>query len=346
MKRREFITLLGGAAAAWPLSARAQQGGKIFRIGFLGLPTAESLPERNEAFRAGLRDLGYQEGRDYVIEYRWANGHYDRLPALLAELIASKVDVIVAHGTPGALAAKRATATIPVVVAAVGDVLGSGIVSSLSRPGGNITGSTFFQPELAAKRLELLKEAMPDITKVGILLNLTNPMNVPVLPQMNEVAGSRKVVLRQFDARGPADFEGVVEAMAASVDAFVILDDATLIAGAPAVAKLALQRRLASIGFPDYATRRRSHGLWRGLCRSVPACGLIRRQDSQRHQTGRSAVRAGDQVRDYRQSQDCQGARRRSADIDPAARRRGDRVMEGASEAGAISRCKSGPGKA
>jgi putative tryptophan/tyrosine transport system substrate-binding protein len=254
MKRREFITLLGGAAAAWPLSARAQQGGKIFRIGFLGLPTAESLPERNEAFRAGLRDLGYQEGRDYVIEYRWANGHYDRLPALLAELIASKVDVIVAHGTPGALAAKRATATIPVVVAAVGDVLGSGIVSSLSRPGGNITGSTFFQPELAAKRLELLKEAMPDITKVGILLNLTNPMNVPVLPQMNEVAGSRKVVLRQFDARGPADFEGVVEAMAASVDAFVILDDATLIAGAPAVAKLALQRRLASIGFPDYAT--------------------------------------------------------------------------------------------
>ena len=174
MRRREFISLLG-SAAAMPLVARAQQpSAKVFRIGFLGLPTADSLPKRTEAFRAGLRDLGYREGRDFVIEYRWADGKYDQLPALLDDLIRLKVDVIVTHGTPGVLAAKRATATIPIVCAVVGDALGSGIVSSLARPGGNVTGLTFFNPELAAKRLELLKEVLPAVTDVGILLNSAN----------------------------------------------------------------------------------------------------------------------------------------------------------------------------
>ena len=254
MRRREFMTLVGGAAAAWPLAARAQQDGKVFRIGFLGLLTADSLPQRTEAFRAGLRDLGYQEGRNIVIEYRWADGHYERLPALFAELIASKVDVIVTHGTPGALAAKQATTTIPIVIAVVGDAISSGVVSNLARPDANITGSTFFQPELAAKRLEILKEAMPNLTEVGVMLNLANPMNEPILPRMNEVASSHKLTLHQFDARSAADFDSVIVSMAANVGAFVLLDDAVLIAGAPAVAKLALQRRLPSIGFPDYAT--------------------------------------------------------------------------------------------
>jgi len=253
--RRKFIAAIGSAAVAWPFAARTQQGGNVFRIGFLGLPSADSLPKRVAAFRAGLRDLGYQEGRDIVIEYRWADGDYDRLPVLVAELIASKVDVIVTHGTPGALAAKRATTTIPIVVAVVGDALGSGIVSSLARPEANLTGSTFFQPELSAKRLELLKEAMPNLLDVGIVLNLANAMNTPILPQMNQVASSLKLELRQFDVRHEADLDGAVAAMAtARVGAFVVLDDATLIAAAPALAKLALQRRLPSIGFPDYAT--------------------------------------------------------------------------------------------
>jgi putative tryptophan/tyrosine transport system substrate-binding protein len=257
MNRRDVITLIGGAVAAasmsWPHAARAQQGGKVFRIGFLGLPGATSLPERTEAFRSGLRDLGYQEGRDVVIEYRWADGDYDRIPALLAELIASKVDVIVTHGSPGAMAARDAATSIPIVVAVVGDAIGMGLVSNLARPGGNLTGSTFFQPELSAKRLELLKEAIPSLTEVGTLLNLANPMNGPVLPQMSEVASSLRVKLHQFDARRPADFEVVVDAMAARVGGFVVNDDAMLIAGAPAIAKLAWDRRLPSIGFPDYA---------------------------------------------------------------------------------------------
>jgi putative ABC transport system substrate-binding protein len=284
MRRREFITLLGGATIAWPLDARAQQGTRVFRVGFLGLPTADSLPKRTEAFRAGLRDLGYQEGRNVVIEYRWADGHYERLPALFAELIASKVDVIVTHGTPGALAAKQATTTIPIVIAVVRDAISSGIVSNLAHPDANITGSTFFQPELAAKRLEILHEAMPNLTEVGVILNLANPMNEPILPQMSEVASSRKLTLRQFDARSPADFNGVMAAVAANVGAFVLLDDAVLhcrrsrdwqacIAATPAIDWIS---RLRHCG--------RSHRFWSELRRSVPARSSPRRQNFQGRQ--------------------------------------------------------------
>jgi putative ABC transport system substrate-binding protein len=159
VNRREFITLLGGAAAAWPLAARAQPASRIFRIGFVGLPTADSPPKRPEAFRAGLRDLGYEEGRNIVIEFRWADGHYERLPALFAELIRLNVDVIVTHGTPGGLAAKQATTKIPIVFATAGDAVASGLVASLARPGGNVTGSTYFIPELSANKLSAVGAA-------------------------------------------------------------------------------------------------------------------------------------------------------------------------------------------
>src|SRR6516165_1424275 len=246
MQRREFITLLGGAVTAslgWPRAVLAQQPPtKVFRIGFLGLPTADSLPKRPEAFRAGLRELGYREGRDFVIEYRWADGKYDQLPALLDDLIRLKVDVIVTHGTPGVLAAKKATTTIPIVCAVVGDALASGIVSSLARPGGNVTGLTFFNPELAAKRLELLKEILPELTDVGILLNSANPINDPILPQMNSIAQPLKLELHQFDARSPADFEPAFASMSGRrVGALVVIEDAMLISNAQTVAALALK---------------------------------------------------------------------------------------------------------
>ncbi|MGA7034910.1 MAG: ABC transporter substrate-binding protein, partial [Pseudolabrys sp.] len=205
-------------------------------------------------FRASLRDLGYQEGWDFVIEYRWADGNYDRLPTLVEDLIRLKVDVIVTHGTPGVLAAKQATTTIPIVMAVVGDALGSGIVSSLARPEGNVTGLTFFNPELAAKRLELLKEAMPELSDVGILLNLTNPMNEPVLPQMTRVAQPLKLELHQFDVRAPTEFEGAFAAMAAKrVGALVVIDDAILLSNSSAVAALALKQRLPACGWSDFA---------------------------------------------------------------------------------------------
>jgi putative ABC transport system substrate-binding protein len=245
--------MLGGAAA-WPLAARAQQGSKPFRIGFLGPASANNLPQRVEAFRAGLHALGYREGRDFVIEFRWADGRYDRLPALVADLLDRKVDVIVTHGTPGVLAAKQATSSTPIVMAVVGDALGSGLVSSLARPGANVTGLTFFQPELIAKRLELLKEIIPDLRDVGALLNLANPMNDPILPQISQLAQSLKLEIHQFDVRGPADLGDAFATMRTKrVRGVVIFDDAMLLANAGPLARLALEQRLPSSGWPDFA---------------------------------------------------------------------------------------------
>jgi ABC-type uncharacterized transport system substrate-binding protein len=251
--RRAFLTLLGGAAA-WPLAARAQRATGVYRIGFVGMISADSLPQRLEAFRAGLRELGYQEGQNIVIEYRWADGQYERLPTLFAEMVRLNVDVIVTHGTPAALAAKQATKTIPIVMAIIGDAEASGVVASLARPGGNVTGLTFFNPELAAKRLELLKETLPSLIDVGVLLNPINPINEPIVPAMRRTAEPLKLTLHQFGVREPAEFEAAFAEMAAKrVGALVIIEDATLIANAPALAQIALRQRLPSSGWPDYA---------------------------------------------------------------------------------------------
>ena len=162
--------------------------------------------------------------------------------------------MIVTHGTPAALAAKQATTTMPIVVAGVADALGSGIVSSLARADGNVTGLTFFAPELNAKRLELLKETMPGLTDVGILLNLVNPMNEPILAHMSRVARPLKLELHQFGVRAPTEFEGAFVAMAAKhVGSLVVIDDAVLLSNAPAVAARALKQRLPSCGWPDFA---------------------------------------------------------------------------------------------
>jgi putative ABC transport system substrate-binding protein len=254
MRRREFIALLGSAAIARLVAVRAQQAGKVFRIGYVGLLAADSLPKRLEAFRAGLRKLGYEEGRNIVVEYRWAEEHYERLPALFAEIVSLNVDVIVTHGTPGVLAAKQATTTIPIVFAASGDAVASGLVSSLARPTENVTGLTYFNPELAAKRLELFKETVPGLVDVGVLTNPANPFGEAIIPAMMLTAQALKLVLYQFGARGPSEFESAFAAMAAKrVRALVVLDDAILIANAPVMAKLALQYRLPSIGWPDFA---------------------------------------------------------------------------------------------
>ena len=258
MRRRAFITLLGGAATApllaWPLAARAQQPGKISRIGFLGLVSASSHAPRIAAFRAGLRDLGYVEGTNIVIEFRWAEGNYDRLPALAAELVRRNVDVIVTHAAPGALAAKQATTTIPIVITAIADMFAFGLIDSLSRPGGNVTGLSFFNAELGAKRIELLKEAVPLLTKAAVLLNPTNPAGSRlILQEVEKTARALQVELQPLEVRAPGDFERAFAAMAdQQIGAAVIHEDPMLNANSKAIADLAARHRLPACGFPEF----------------------------------------------------------------------------------------------
>jgi len=177
--RRELLVALGGVAAAWPLAARAQQAAaKIPRIGFLGNSTAELEANLVGPFRDGLRALGYEEGRNIAIEYRWAEGKYERFPAPIAELIALNVQVIVTAGTPASLAVKNATRTVPLVMVAVGDPVATGLVASLARPGGNITGLTSISVEMEGKRLELLREVVPKVSHIAVLWNAASPIQV------------------------------------------------------------------------------------------------------------------------------------------------------------------------
>jgi putative tryptophan/tyrosine transport system substrate-binding protein len=251
MRRREFIAALGGAAMAWPLAARAQQS-KVARIGFLGLDSVSSHAARLAALRAGLRDRGWLEGTNLLIEYRWAEGDYKRLRGLADELVQLKVDVLVTHASAGALAAKSATSTIPIVLTAVGDIVALGLVSSLSLPGGNITGLLIFTPELTAKRLELLKEAVPSLTKAALLLNPDNPLNRLVLQEIEPMTKALNIALQTFEAR-PSDFGQVFAAMIDQrAAALVLYEDTMMNANSNALAVLAAVNRLPSCGFPEF----------------------------------------------------------------------------------------------
>ena len=214
MRRREFITLLGGAAAAWPLAARAQQPAMPV-IGFLHSGSPEGFESNVAAFRRGLNDAGFVEGQNVAIEFRWAQGHYDRLPALANDLVSRQVAAIAADGTGAALAAKGATSTIPVAFMVGGDPVEVGLVSSLNRPGGNMTGLSMFVITLDAKRLELLRELLPGASTFAVLIN---PTNVPAAYHVKELeaaahaTGQQLIILRaSSEPELPVAFENLVQ---------------------------------------------------------------------------------------------------------------------------------------
>ena len=209
MIARAFIIVVAFTVSVLitPSASQAQHRGHVPRIGYLGTSSASLEPELVKAFRDGLRDHGYVEGQNIVIEYRWAEGNYQRFPALVADLLKLKVDLILTAGTPGALAAKRATQTIPIVMAVTGDAVATGLVSSLARPGGNLTGLTTMVPELEGKRLEILREVLPKLVTVAVLLNTSNPLTAVQWEQTKTSAKTLGIQLQPIEIQRPEDFK-------------------------------------------------------------------------------------------------------------------------------------------
>jgi putative ABC transport system substrate-binding protein len=246
--RRELLTLVGGAAAVWPHIARAQQARRIPRVGFLGNSTAALEANLVGPFREGLRELGYEEGRNIAIEYRWAEGKYERFPALIAELLAVSVDVIVTAGTPATLAVKKATSTVPLVMIAVGDPVGTGIVPSLARPGGNITGLSSIAPDLEGKRLELLREVAPGVSRVALLWNPLNLFHAGSLQQARTAAQALGIRLQTLAVRVPEDLDGTFAAIVKErPDALLLLADRVFLHNRVRLMEFATKRRIPNV---------------------------------------------------------------------------------------------------
>jgi putative ABC transport system substrate-binding protein len=257
MNRRAFLSALAGSLLAAPLAAEAQPAGKIHRVGFLS-PTSPSDPgnaRRLGPFLEGLRELDYTEGQNVVIESRWAEGKYERLPGLATELVRLKVDVIVTYAPPAIQAAKRATATIPIVMAGVIDPVATGLVTSLARPGGNVTGLSLMAPELVGKQLEILKEVAPMVSRVALLGNPANAGNAPQVRHAQDAARTLAVRLQIVEVRGPGDIDRAFAAMTLErAGAVVVLVDALLLDHRTRIADLAARHRLPSVyGLPDHA---------------------------------------------------------------------------------------------
>jgi len=253
MNRRAFITLIGGAAVTLPASVHAERAAKVVRIGFLVTGRLD-LPEQQvtiDAFREGLRAHGYVEGQNIAIEYRAADGDIERFRELAEELVRLKLDLIVASNTPAGLAAKRATTTLPIVVPVMGDPVGDGLVASLARPGGNVTGMTFLGPELATKRLELLKRALPAISRVAALWHpgaYGESTMHEMMGQIAAAAGSLGLTLQLTEVRGAAEFDRAFLAMTEErADAVIVMPSPMLFTEQRNIVGLATKHRLPLI---------------------------------------------------------------------------------------------------
>jgi putative ABC transport system substrate-binding protein len=245
-KRRELVIALGASALVAPLGSFAQQQGRVWRIGILDATSTN--PALLEAFRKGLHELGYVEGKNLVIEYRSADGRLERLAELAIELVRTKVDVIVPRGTNASQAAKNATATIPIVVAAVGSPVETGLVKSLSHPGGNVTGLSSVTADLTAKRLEFIKETVPGARRIGCLINRSNPDAAIGLKQIEKEGQSRGVQLQLLDVRKSEDLAPTFEvARKQGVDAIVVIGNSLFQPIRELIVELALKHRLPTI---------------------------------------------------------------------------------------------------
>jgi putative ABC transport system substrate-binding protein len=253
VRRREFITLFGGATAMWPLAARAQQAGNLPRIGYLGFGPASAYDTRLEALRAGLRDLGHVEGKNIIIEFRWAD-RVDQLPELAAELVRMKVDVIFANSSTLVEPARQATQTIPIVFSNHADPVGIGHVASLPRPGGNITGLSMLLTDLVAKELEILSEALPQAKQIGVLWNPTTPSHTPAVRAVEDAAKKLGIRLVLVPGRVARDFDVAFGTMVQEGAAgFLVVPSPLSTSYRTKLAELALKNRLpAMYGHKDY----------------------------------------------------------------------------------------------
>ena len=255
MDRRAFLGTLAGGLLAAPLAAEAQEPTRVWRIGFLGAGVYSSGDPRVEALRRGLRELGYAEGRNLAIEFRWAEGNSNRLPALAAELAMLRIDAIVSQGTQATDAARRAATTIPIVFAVAGDPIGTGLVSSLARPGGNVTGLTDIAPEMAGKRLALLREVAPGITRIAVLWNPANPSAAPQMRDTSAVARSFALLIRSLELKDVSQLENAfATAVQDRAGAVIVLSDGALYGRRVQIAQLAAKHRLPCIAWtPEFA---------------------------------------------------------------------------------------------
>ena len=248
MRRIGLAVILALSLALAPLAAEAQPPGKVYRMGYLYSGSATSSPRAPEAFREGLRELGWVEGRNIVIDYRFAEGRFDRLPDLAAELVRLKVNVIVAWPTPPTIAAKNATGTIPIVMIGVGYPIELGLIASLARPGRNVTGLSFNVGEEIGKGLELLRETLPKVRRVAILSNPANPGHAPAVSIVKAAARSLGLQLQLLEAREPNQLEGAFAAMAKDrVEALLVVTDSMFIFQRARLADLAVKNRLPAM---------------------------------------------------------------------------------------------------
>jgi putative ABC transport system substrate-binding protein len=247
MRRREFIALFGGAAAAWPLAARAQRGGKLPTIGFLGAATPAAWSQWVMAFVQRLRELGWIEGHTIAIEYRWGEGRNERFGKLIAEFVERKVDVIYVGGTAASVAAMQATPTIPIVFALVGDPVGAGLVSSLARPGGNITGLSIQTSDVANKRVGLLREIIPNLRRLAIMANPANPANQLDIRQVQAAADTVGLEVTKFELRRAEDVASALKHAAGRAQALYVCADPLFNAIRAQLNVLALEARLPTM---------------------------------------------------------------------------------------------------